>query len=138
VFTSQGSFSHTSYITLAIPEPDLTSLNQNRLSRWQLIQSFRQQFWKRWSSEYLARLQQRPKWLNHRKDLQIGDLVIIKDENLPPQKWKLGRVITLHPGSDGIVRVTTLRTAEGELKRPIAKLCLLPIISEPSTDSDIL
>jgi len=121
---------------LAVPDPDLSTLKQNRLSRWQLIQTFQQQFWKRCSSEYLARLQQRPKWLRHRENLQDGDLVIIKDDNLPPQKWRLGRVIRLHPGDDDIVRVATLRTAEGELQRPITKLCLLPIQHEEVSNSE--
>jgi len=83
-------------------------------------------------------LQQRPKWLNHWKDVQLGDLVIIKDENQPPQKWKLARVIALHPGEDNIVRVTTLRTADGELKRSITKLCLLPIQSHNDPPIDIV
>jgi len=48
---------------VAVPEPDITTLPQNKLSRWQLVQTLQQQFWKRWSSEFLSRLQQRPKWL---------------------------------------------------------------------------
>jgi hypothetical protein len=122
---------------VAVPEPELVS-PQNRLTRWQLIQQFQQQFWKRWSGEFLTRLQQRPKWLQHRSNLQVDDLVIIKDDNLPPQKWKLGRVIILHPGADNLVRVVTLRTADGQLKRPIAKLCLLPIINTSESESDLV
>ena len=117
----------------SIPEPDITSEKLNRLTRFQLLQQMSQHFWRRWSGEFLTRLQQRPKWLNHRTNLEINDLVIVKDENLPPLKWKLGRVINTHPGPDGMVRVVTLKTAEGELKRPVVKLCLLPI--DPSIES---
>ena len=39
-----------------------------------------------------------------------------------------------HPGADGVIRVVTLKTADGELQRPIVKLCLLPI--DPIKDSD--
>lgn len=39
----------------------------------------------------------------------------------------MGKVIEVHPGSDGAIRVVTLRTANGEFKRPIAKLCVLPV-----------
>lgn len=35
-----------------------------------------------------------------------------------------GRVIKLAPGGDGIVRVVTLKTAKGELKRPVNKLSM--------------
>jgi hypothetical protein len=111
----------------SIPDPDLSSLSIGRLDRWQLIQRLQQQFWSRWMNEFLTRLQQRPKWAQQKPEVTINDLVIIKDERLPPLKWKLARVIDLHPGPDGITRVVTLRTAEGTLKRPIAKLCLLPL-----------
>jgi hypothetical protein len=57
-------------------------------------------------------------------------MVLIKDESLPPMKWKLARIISLFPGPDQITRVVELRTSEGTLKRPIAKLCFLPIDNE--------
>lgn len=114
---------------LAVPEPNLTTLPENRLSRWQLVQSLQQQFWKRWSSEYLSRLQQRHKWLQQKTNLKVDDIVLIKDENLPPLKWNLGRITSLHPAADNKVRAVTLRTMAGSLQRPIHKLCLLPIIN---------
>ena len=107
----------------AVPEPDLTHIKLNRLSKWQLTQQMFQHFWRRWSAEYLSSLQQRFKWSSKRSNLAIGDLVIIKDENLPPMKWDLGRVIAVHPGADSCVRVVTVKTARGELKRPVVKLC---------------
>jgi len=109
------------------PDPDLTIEKQNRLSRWQHVQQIYQHFWRRWSNEFLSRLQQRPKWLKHRTDLKVGDMVLIKQDNLPPLKWKLGRVTIIHPGADGITRVVTVKTADGDLIRPVVKLCLLPI-----------
>ncbi|CAK1581457.1 unnamed protein product [Parnassius mnemosyne] len=36
------------------------------------------------------------------------------------------RVQDVHPGKDGVVRVVTLRTTNGLLKRPVNKLCPLP------------
>lgn len=120
----------------AIPEPSVDHLNTNRLSRWQLLQQMTQSFWKRWSDEYLTRLQQRPKWMTGNRAIVVGDMVLIKDENLPPLRWKLGRVQTLHPGADSVVRVFTLKTSSGDLKRPVVKLCLLPIeVSSNSSNS---
>jgi len=109
----------------AVPEPDHTAVKSNRLSKWQQTQQLFQHFWKRWSNEYLSSLQQRFKWKAKRQNLQEGELVIIKDEQLPPMKWKLGRITAVHPGNDSCVRVVTVKTLNGEMKRPIAKLCPL-------------
>ncbi|CAG7828755.1 unnamed protein product [Allacma fusca] len=111
----------------AIAEPNLTILNVNRLSRWQHLQVMRQHFWNRWSQEYLHRLQQRTKWQHTQPNLQEGELVVIMDERLPPNKWKLARVEKLHPGSDGQVRTVSVKTQEGVIKRPVVKLCRLPM-----------
>lgn len=59
------------------------------------------------------------------------DVVIIKRENSNSTDWKLRRIIIqLHPGKDQIVRLVTLRIANGmEMRRPVAKLrvCRLPV-----------
>ena len=124
----------------SIPEPDLTTERVNRLTRWQLVQQLHQHFWKRWSQEYLTRLQQRPKWLFKQRDIKPNDMVLVKTDGTSPTHWPLARVITIHPGPDGLIRVVTLRTASGEIKRPITKVCLLPIdqIQADATSSDDL
>lgn len=110
----------------ALPEPDVTLLPENRLDNFQIIQKFIQHLWTRWSKEYISELQQRVKWKIHHSDLTNDALVLIKEDNLPPLKWKLGRVIKLHPGADGINRVATVRTSTGIIKRAFSKLCPLP------------
>ena len=42
----------------SLPDQYLTDIKANRLNRWQHLQQLQQHFWKRWSSEYLAKLQQ--------------------------------------------------------------------------------
>lgn len=109
-----------------IPEPDYTPLMINRLGRWQRVQQIQQQFWQRWKSEYLTELQQRSKWKRKEPEIIVGSLVLLKDDNLPPLKWAMGRVISLHPGKDNINRVVTIKTSTGIMKRAITKICLLP------------
>lgn len=109
-----------------LPDPDLTHLALNRLSRWQLLQRLQQDFWKRWHLSYLNTLQQRQKWNNGIPELEIDSVVLVKNDQLPPLKWRMGRVVRLHPGSDGIARVATIRTTHGLLQRPLVKLCALP------------
>lgn len=113
---------------LSITEPSLANVHINRLSRWQRVEQIRHHFWTRWSKEYLSQLQQRSKWkTNTATNLAQGQLVIIREDNLPPLHWLMGRIESVHPGNDGIVRTATVRTASGIFKRATAKLCLLPI-----------
>jgi len=72
-------------------------------------------------------LQQRFKWTNPLVTVEPNTLVLIKDETKPPLHWLLGRIEETHPGADGYVRVATVRTQQGLIKRPISKLCPLPV-----------
>ena len=42
-----------------------------------------------------------------------------------PTKWPLARVEKVHPGSDGFIRVATVKTAKGSYKQPVRKIALL-------------
>lgn len=107
------------------PEIDLTETATNCIRRWKNVQYLMQTFWKRWQNEYLPQCQVRGKWLSKTNPMAINDVVIIRGENNPPTKWKLGRITQLHPGKDNVTRVVTLRTASGmEMHRPI---CRLPV-----------
>ena len=133
---SPGHFLTTEPL-VAVPSPDLTPLSMSRLGRWQLIQRIHQDLWKRWHREYLNTLQQRPKWWTSVDPLAVGDLVLIKEDNAPPLRWKRGRVEALHPGSDGVPRVATVRVADGSIQRPLVKLCPLPMGTLPrATNAD--
>jgi hypothetical protein len=112
---------------VSVPENNWESTKDNHLTRWQLIQKFSQQIWKRWSLEYLHTLQQRGKWTKNHSDIKVNDLVLIKDTNLPPLQWRLGRIVELFPGKDGIVRVVDIKTDTGILRRPVVKVCPLPV-----------
>lgn len=113
----------------SLAEPIIEESNLSKLSRWQRLMALRQHFWTRWSKEYLVNLQQRKKWTTSEANVEIGTLVLIKDDNLPPQKWAMARVLEIHPGSDGEVRVVTLKTTTGTTRRCIAKICPLPLSS---------
>lgn len=113
--------------SLVLPDPNLLNTNMNRLNRWRLIQRLNQEFWKRWQTEYVSQLQQRHKWQQPQRNIQVGDLVLLKGDNVSPTLWPRGRVIEVHFGRDQLVRSATVGTASGKLHRPIQKLCVLPI-----------
>lgn len=112
---------------ITVPQPNLLNTNSNRLSRWQLAQKVYQQFWKHWSTDYLSKLQQRTKWMKSHDNVRVGQLVLYREDNLPPTKWPLARILEIHPGDDNNTRAVTLRTPTTILKRPINKISVLPI-----------
>ncbi|GFX72921.1 transposable element Tcb2 transposase [Trichonephila clavipes] len=130
----------------SIVEPDLTNLNENRLDNWQKITKIIQLIWKRWSVDYLNSLQQRNKWHFEKKNAKIGDMVIIKENNLPSCQWSLGRINNIYPGKDSKKPNSKPRTPSHwpAAARPIAmeyissmKIQLYPISSSRLSDTGL-
>lgn len=112
---------------------------------WRQAQYLANLFWRRWTSEYLPTLLERKKWNTPRRNLAVGDLVLLADESFPRGKWPLGRIVEVMPSRDGLVRTVRVKTSctvatrakrqrKGEpvngdgsivLTRPVTKLCFL-------------
>ncbi len=90
--------------------PGTTSLR----ACWRELQAALSAFWKRWSAEYLNSMQQRTLWRTALKNLKVDDVVVIQ-ESTPPSAWRLGRVVGIRPGADGLVRVAQVRMANGAI-----------------------
>ena len=101
--------------------------------RWKQVQYLADQFWSRWSREYLQTLQSRQKWTTKRSNLRLGDVVLVCDETRPRGQWSMGRVIDTFPDKNNVIRQALIKTATSELRRPISKLCH---IMTPSHDDD--
>ena len=96
--------------------------------RWRRVQAMADQFWRRWRSDFLPALQQRKKWTKTEPNLQVGDVVVIMDDDAPRSQWPLGRVVEAHESADGLVRTATLRSRGSLYDRPIHRLVrLLPV-----------
>lgn len=113
-------------VTLCEPR-DLKETRVSYLKRWEMVQQMHQHWWNRWHCEYLANLAQRSKWQTIERDLSANDMVLIREDNLPPSKWSIGRIIETLPGKDGLVRSVRVKTPYGIYQRPITKLGRLPI-----------
>ncbi|KAL7723577.1 hypothetical protein ACLKA6_001535 [Drosophila palustris] len=109
-------------------EPDTPSSGISCSRRWQLLSMLRQRFWRAWSKDYVHSLQPRGKWTAEQPNLAIGALVVIHEDNTPPQRWTTGRIVEVVPGADGRIRVADVKTAVGVCRRPIHKLAVLPIV----------
>jgi hypothetical protein len=52
-------------------------------------------------------------------------LVLLQEDNLPPMSWRPAVISEIFPGSDGHIRVVTMKTSSGQFKQPIHKLLAL-------------
>ncbi|XP_069358461.1 uncharacterized protein [Maniola hyperantus] len=112
---------------MLVPEYNYENSNISSLKRWQLTQKMLQEFWRRWSQEYLNQFLHRYKWATKIPEPNIGDIVLVKEDDLPPARWLLGIVTAKHTGLDNITRVVSLKCRGVIIKRPVAKLCVLPV-----------
>ena len=60
-----------------------------------------------------------------RRNVRIGDLVLIAEDNMLRNRWAMERVIEMFRGEDGGVRSACIKTAGGVFHRPVTKICLL-------------
>lgn len=79
----------------------------------------------------MTELTQRTKWQrNGPHELKVDDLIVLREDNSPPLRWPLGRVVEVCSGKDGIVRVVVVRTATGTYKRAVKNVALLPVVRD--------
>ena len=118
---------HLLLLNAKSPLPPTTTSEADNYARrrWRQVQLLADTFWSRWVKEYLPRLQERQKWATSRRNIQVGDLVLVVDEHAPRNCWQIGRVLRTMPDREGNVRQCEVKTQTSTLRRPIAKLCLL-------------
>ena len=80
--------------------------------------------WRRWQREYLRNLRDF-QHIQLIREAAIGDLVLIEGEQPNRLTWKTGVITALHTGRDGRVRSATLRTTDGDRRRPVQRLYLV-------------
>ena len=80
-------------------QPDLTLTN-----RWSLCRAMVQEFWQLWQRQYLQSLQKAQKWHKAQPNVKKDDLVMVLDESTLQTNWSMGRVLSVSPGADGLVR----------------------------------
>ncbi|UYV74948.1 hypothetical protein LAZ67_12001880 [Cordylochernes scorpioides] len=94
--------------------PSIPSLNEanNRDLRDQRkkAQQLTNEFWIKWTRDYIPKLMPRSKWHHQTEPIRTGVLVFLVDELHLRNMWKRGFVSDVHFEPDGQVRVATINT----------------------------
>lgn len=93
--------------------------------QWRTVQFLADCYWRRWLKEYVPTLLPRSKWIHERRNLQVDDLVLITNMNLPRSRWVFGRIIETIPDKEGKVRHARVKTQDSEYLRPIQRLAIV-------------
>ena len=104
---------------------DTSELDIFSRRKWKQVQALRAMFWTRWIKEYLPTLAQRSRWTGDGPTFDVGELVLVKNDEVKRNKWPLGRIEKIMPGKDGVTRVVEVHTKDGTYTRPVSKVLKL-------------
>lgn len=90
--------------------------------RWQVVQHVLRDFWARLMKEILPALNLRQRWLQQKRSLAVGDIVLAVTADTPRGRWPLGRISKVYPGQDGLVRVVDVQISGKLYRRAITSL----------------
>ncbi|XP_043234175.1 uncharacterized protein LOC122387784 isoform X1 [Amphibalanus amphitrite] len=78
-------------------------------SRFLFLQRIVTTFWKKWYRDYFTQMIVRQKWHIQQRNFQVGDIVIVQEDNPARATWRMAEISKIEPSSDGLVRDVTLR-----------------------------
>ncbi|XP_061748507.1 uncharacterized protein LOC133546718 [Nerophis ophidion] len=97
--------------------------------QWRQVQSLSDRFGKRWKQEYLSTIQTRRKWYAERPNLQIGDLVLLKDGQVRRNECPTGLIVKSINSHDNKVRKVDVKIIRQGTPiiytRPVSEVVLL-------------
>ena len=108
-FLCPGVFAHSADDILPPAPPGDNDLRYS----WKRSRTIIDGFWKRWSRDYVSALQARPKWRSTERDLAVGDVVLLVDEQLRRSDWRLAMVKETE-GDGAHVRKVTVSVGGGK------------------------
>jgi hypothetical protein len=110
------------------PAADVPS-DGNLRKQWRITQQIANNFWSRWQREILPEMARRSKWFTSTSTINVNDIVLITDKNIPRPQWRKGKIEKLVYGQDNIARVAIVKSNNKFYKRPVNKLAKLDLIS---------
>ena len=118
--------------------PDLKFGNVSNVKRMKFLNSVVVEFWEKWRMKAFDSLVPQYKWHKTQRNIEIGDVVLLKDDESKVSEFKLGQVQEVKVSTDGLVRSVKVRTVSRNdaqikvsyLDRPVHKLCVIVPIEE--------
>lgn len=102
---------------------------EHLLESWKLSNKFMSTLYMKFIKQYLPTIRRRTKDFNPMaKEIEVGDVVVILDDNFTRSMWKKGIVLDVYKSRDGHVRKATVQTQSGVFERAAAKLAVLDVI----------
>ena len=126
--------------TSRVPQgPFLTEVSNRR--RFELVQNIA--YWKQIVRDYFPSLIIEQKWHTCIRNIQVGDMVLIQDNNAITGNWKLGKVVKTKIDDDGLIRNCSIKyTPNNDLsvdtklvtiQRPVQRLVVVLPVEEDKT-----
>ena len=122
---------------------DLTNSPKNITKKFRFLQDLVTQWWESWYQTVFPSLVPCYKWLQRHRNVEVGDVCLIRYKKEIRATYRLGRVHEVKKGADGLVRTVALKYKLPNEKvyrtvdRPIHGICVIVPIEEQGCDSDI-
>lgn len=94
-------------------------------SSWKQVQYLADQFWQRWHTEYMQSLQSRQKWLTEGRQIQKGDVFLMRDDSLTRNQWPLAILTETFESDDGRLRKVKIFCGRNKTFYVRPQLCCL-------------
>ena len=118
-------------------------------SRFRLVQSITDQYWKNWIKIHFPTLLVEQKWHTSRRNLRVNDIVLLQEDSAFRAEWRLARVTEVYPDRRGNVRnvqvlvkpkqdsTANYKPSKGyELNRHVSRLIVLVPVEEQDVQED--
>jgi hypothetical protein len=97
-------------------------------AQWKHVVHLAQEFWKKWREQYLLGLQIECKWTSTEKDLKVGDVVLMRDDQVHRNSCPIAIVEQVYRSEDKCVRKVQI-PVEKDRKQYIYPICQLVPLS---------
>ena len=106
-------FPYTALSSSCSTLPPTPLSGDNARKTWRLLRQIVEEYWQRFSDEYITTLRKRTKWMNSEKVPYIGQIVIMADKQLPRETWPLAIVESIESEDKKHPRRVIVKTASG-------------------------